>query len=201
MLKSVEKSLCLVLCISVLSFPCIAWGYDNFKVSVYCRAQEVSHMAEPDWLQRRWEIISQQVNIDKVYLETHRDVILVDKETLEFAREFFQSRGIEVAGGITYTIMESNRFKTFCYTNPEHRARVQEIAEHTAGEFDEVILDDFFFTNCKCDLCIQAKGARSWSRYRLDLMAEAAQNLVVGPAKAVNPKVKMVIKYPNWYDH
>ena len=32
-------------------------------------------------------------------------------------------------------------------------------------------------------------------------MKEAAQSLVVGPAKAVNPKIKVVIKYPNWYEH
>ncbi len=32
-------------------------------------------------------------------------------------------------------------------------------------------------------------------------MAEAAQSLVIGPAKAVNPRIKVVIKYPNWYEH
>ena len=32
-------------------------------------------------------------------------------------------------------------------------------------------------------------------------MADAAKNLVIGPAKKVNPKVKIVIKYPNWYEH
>jgi hypothetical protein len=32
-------------------------------------------------------------------------------------------------------------------------------------------------------------------------MDDAARNLVVGPAKAVNPKVKFVIKFPNWYEH
>jgi hypothetical protein len=32
-------------------------------------------------------------------------------------------------------------------------------------------------------------------------MDEAGRNLVVNPAKAVNPKVKVIIKYPNWYDH
>ncbi|HVW58820.1 MAG TPA: hypothetical protein VHC48_02250, partial [Puia sp.] len=36
---------------------------------------------------------------------------------------------------------------------------------------------------------------------RLDLMAEAAQSLIAGPAKAVNPSVKVVVKYPNWYEH
>ena len=32
-------------------------------------------------------------------------------------------------------------------------------------------------------------------------MKEAAQSLIVGPAKAVNPQIKVVIKYPNWYEH
>ena len=32
-------------------------------------------------------------------------------------------------------------------------------------------------------------------------MDEAGRNLVVNPAKAVNPKVRVIIKYPNWYDH
>ena len=32
-------------------------------------------------------------------------------------------------------------------------------------------------------------------------MKEASQSLIVGPAKAVNPKIKVVIKYPNWYEH
>ena len=50
-------------------------------------------------------------------------------------------------------------------------------------------------------MLIEAKGDRSWTQYRLDLLKEAGQNLVVGPAKAVNPKVKVIIKYPNWYDH
>ena len=78
---------------------------------------------------------------------------------------------------------------------------MREIAEFTASLFDEFILDDFFFTNCKCPACIEAKGNRSWTEYRLGLMAEAAQSLVIGPAKAVNPNVRVIIKYPNWYEH
>jgi hypothetical protein len=185
----------------VWAFSSSAIGYQNFKVSVYCRAQEVNQMGDANWLEKSWNEVSRQVKVDKVYLETHRDVVLVNEETVKKARRFFEDRGIEVAGGITYTIMESNRFKTFCYTRPDQRKRVREIAEYTAKLFDEVILDDFFFTNCKCESCIKAKGSQSWSEFRLDLMKGAAKNLVVGPAKAVNPKVKMVIKYPNWYEH
>jgi len=32
-------------------------------------------------------------------------------------------------------------------------------------------------------------------------MTETAAELIIGPAKNVNPDVKMVIKYPNWYEH
>jgi len=176
-------------------------AYENFKVAVYCRASETAKMADPAWLEQNWKTVSQQLHVDKVYLETHRDTLIVDEAVIERAKKFFLDRGIQVAGGITYTFDESNRFQTFCYSNPEHRAKAKRIAELAARHFDEFILDDFFFTSCKCDLCVKAKGDRSWTEYRLQLMTEAARDLIVGPAKAVNPRVKVVIKYPNWYDH
>jgi len=176
-------------------------GYEHFKVAVYCRAYEVREMADPAWLESRWRELSAQVHVDKVYLETHRDLIIVDSATLEAAKAFFAARGIETAGGITYTIDESNRFETFSFANPEHRKKVQEIAEHTARHFDEVILDDFFFTSAKSEHDITARGQRGWTEFRLEMMAQAARELVVDPSRKVNPKVKVVIKYPNWYEH
>lgn len=178
-----------------------AKAYDSFKVSVYARAYEVDKMKDIHWLDSTWNVISQQLEVDKIYLETHRDLLIVDDATLEQAKRFFHERGVETAGGITYTINEANSFETFCYSNPEHRKMVQKIAEHTAKHFDEFILDDFFFTSCKSDIEIKAKGAQSWTDYRLKLMTEAGRDLVLKPAKKVNPHVKVIIKYPNWYDH
>lgn len=180
-----------------------AWAqaYKNFDVAIYCRAYEVEKMKDHDWLEQTWADISSQIQVNKIYLETHRDLLIVDDATLEYAKKFFQDKGLKVSGGITYTIDEMNNFQTFCYTNPEQRQKVKEIAEHTAKHFDEFILDDFFFTSCKCDLCIKAKGDRSWTDFRLGLMKNAATDLVIGPAKAINPKVEVVIKYPNWYEH
>ncbi len=175
--------------------------YNNFKVSVYTRAYEVQKMSDPRWLDSTWQVISSQFSIDKIYLETHRDLLIVDQKTLKNAKKFFEKKGLEVAGGITYTIDEGNFFQTFCYTRESDRKKVQEIIEYTASNFDEVILDDFFFTSCKCEECVKAKGERSWSEYRLAMMTEASKNLILGPAKAVNPMVKVIIKYPNWYDH
>ena len=97
--------------------------------------------------------------------------------------------------------MESNNFQAFCYTDPKDRAFVKSLAQKTARHFNEIILDDFFFNNTKCDSDIAAKGTQSWTHFRLDLMDEVSRDLVVGPARAVNSKVKVIIKFPNWYEH
>ena len=190
-----------VLVLMCSTFSTSAKGYQNFKVAIYAPARDVNQMGDANWLATRWDEISRQVKVDKIYLETYRSGLLVDVNTVLAAKKFFEDKGVEVAGGITYTEKDSGHFQSFCYTKPESRKRVKEIAEYTAKLFDEIILDDFFFTNCKCESCIRAKGDKSWSEFRIDLMKGAARNLVVGPAKAVNPKVKMVIKYPNWYEH
>ncbi len=194
--------LALVLC-GALVAPLSAGGgpYRHFDVAVYCRVYEVRQMKDPAYLEQTWAAISPHVAIGKVYLETHRDTIVVDQATLDQAKAFFTGKGVNVAGGITITINEANQFETYCYSNPEHRQKLKDVVEFTARNFDEFILDDFFFTSCKCDLCIKAKGNRSWTEFRLALMDEAGRSLVMGPARAVNPKVNVTIKYPNWYDH
>jgi len=173
----------------------------GFKTAIYTRAYEVQKMADDEWLESTWKEISGQIKVDKIYLETHRDLLIVDRTVLDKAIRFFKSKGLEVAGGITYTIDESNQFQTFCYSNPEIRNKAKEIIEYTAEFFDEIILDDFFFTNCKCEHCIKGRGDRNWTDYRLDLMTDAAKEDIVNPARKINPDVKVIIKYPNWYDH
>ena len=178
-----------------------AGQYENFAVAVYARVYEVQQMKDLDWLIPRWKVMSSHVKVDKIYLETHRDTLVADEPTITTARQFFEANGVQTAGGITLTVNESNRFETFCYTNPEHRAKVKAVAEHTARLFDEVILDDFVFTSCKCARCVLAKGKRSWTDFRLELMQQSLEELVIKPSKAVNPSVQLVIKFPNWYEH
>jgi hypothetical protein len=197
----INKMFFCLICLSLYTISYPQGNYKNFIVSVYTRAYEVREMKDVKKLDSIWTIISSQLKVDKIYLETHRDNVTVDDNTIEIAKKYFLDKGIKVAGGITYTIDESNRFETFCYTNPEERKEAKEIAELTARHFDEIILDDFFFTNCKCDMCIKAKGDLSWTDFRLKLMTEAAKDLVIYPAKKVNPKVKVIIKFPNWYEH
>ncbi len=88
-------------------------NYKNFKVAVYARAYEVQKMDSMPWLDPIWNEISRQVNVDKIYLETHRDLLIVEEKTLLAAKKYFEERGIKTAGGITLTVNESNRFETF----------------------------------------------------------------------------------------
>ena len=181
--------------------PIFTTHYNNFKVAVYARVYEVNQMSDLSYLTTNFAVMSRHMKIDKVYLETHRDMVMAEEATLVQAKQYLESRGVKVSGGITITANERNRFETYCYTNPAHRQKLKEVVAYTARLFDEVILDDFFFTNCKCVHCIQAKGDKSWTRFRLDLLTEAAQELVIGPARAANPDVTLIIKYPNWYEH
>ncbi len=117
-------------------------------------------------------------------------------------KKFFLDHGVQVAGGMALSDGSiGGQFKSFCYTDPQDRAFIKNAAELAARHFDEVIQDDFFFVTTKTDSDIAAKGDKSWTQFRLELMDDAAENLLVKPAKAVNPKVKMVIKFPNWYEH
>jgi hypothetical protein len=175
-------------------------NYKNFDVASYARVIDVQEMKDPAWLERSWAAVTKYVKFDKIYLETHRDTVMPDQATLDQAKKFFASKGVKVAGGITWTIMERNG-ETYCYSNPEHLKLMKKVVEFTAKNFDEILLDDWFFTNCKSDIEIAAKGDRSWTQYRLDLMDRTGRELMVNAAKAVNPKVKVIIKYPQWYDH
>jgi len=177
-------------------------NYQNFRVAMYLRALDIAPLHDDITpLKERFDVLSRYVKFNKVYVETHRDMVVPDESTLIAVRDFFRERGLEVSGGITVTVNERDYFRTYCYTNPEHRQKLKEIVELSARLFDEVIFDDFFFTNCKCPSCIAAKGDKSWTRFRLELMTQASKELVLEPARAVNPNVKVVIKYPNWYEH
>lgn len=178
-----------------------AQNYNGFKASIYITSGDVSKMTDTKWLEGVWAEMTKTFKPDKVYIETHRDGRYTPEAALIAAKKFFKSKNVEIAGGITYTVAGDGKFKTFCYTNPESRAEVQKIAEYTAKHFDEIILDDFFFNTCKCPECTAAKGSQSWTDFRVKLMNDAAANLLIGPAKAINPKCKFIIKYPNWYEH
>jgi hypothetical protein len=155
--------------------------------------------------------------VTKVYVESFRSNYQAERAALEHAKERFLAAGFEVSGCVTTTIVgkRSTGWNLIsCYTDPPTQQRLQEIFEFTAGLFDEIMIDDFWFTDCQCDACRTAREARTvtvggstypvsgdtWEDYRCELMVRLSQDRILGPAKRVNPKVKLIIKYPKWYD-
>lgn len=184
-----------------LQIPSPTAPHRNFKVAVYIPAPVVERMRDRAWLEQSWQQISSHVKVDKVYIETYRSHVLVDGALVESVKRFFQSQGVEVAGGIAFTDGRPGNSISFSYTDPANRAYIRKISAFTARHFNEIILDDFFFTNTKTPGDIAAKGRKSWTAFRLGLMDQAARELVVGPAHAANPQVHVIIKFPTYYPY
>lgn len=175
-------------------------GYNNFKTAIYVTVGDMENIAANPEFEKEFAFIEKHLHLNKVYLETYRGQHLVAKEKVLKVKELFAKKGIQTSGGITTDVSNNWQFLSFCYTNPDHLERLKQIVQYTAEIFDEIILDDFYFTNCKCDSCIKAKGERSWSEFRTEKLREASEEIIIKTAKQVNPKVNLIIKYPNWYD-
>ena len=177
--------------------------FQQFKTASYAHAEYLCKTDLP-MLKEKIEEFLTWLPLDKVYLETHRGIYDVPREKMEAIKELFASYGIKTSGGITSTLsIEGHEkhtiFDVLCYTDSVYRKRYLEIVRDTAKMFDEIILDDFFFTSCRCSECIEAKKDRSWPEYRLDLMAGLAEEIVAA-AREENPDCFFIIKYPNWYE-
>jgi hypothetical protein len=193
--------------LSLMGAP--VWGegaYQSFKAAIYITVGATRQLADPDTREQQYRRIAGQVRFDKVYLETYRSGVFADEGSLEGIKKFFTAKGIVVSGGVTLAADEGGgqgggQFHTFDYESEHDRAQCQRAVELAARHFDEVILDDFFFYATKSDADVAAKGARSWTQYRIEKMRDAAETLVLKPARAANPHVRVIIKYPNWYEH
>ncbi|MDE2492887.1 MAG: hypothetical protein KGL97_03195 [Alphaproteobacteria bacterium] len=202
MARFIRAAICSILLLSSTSGAQAQGHYKNFRTAIYVVVNATKALAAPKVFEQQYARVSRQLKFDKVYIEVYRNHLFATDAEIETVKKEFESKGVAVAGGVTLAAGGvGGQFGTFDYENPADREECKKAAELAAKHFNEVILDDFFFYTTKSDADITAKGARSWTQYRLDKMREVAQDLVLGPARAVNPNVKMTIKYPNWYEY
>jgi hypothetical protein len=145
----------------------------------------------------------QKTGVTHAFIESFRDGYTAEKPALEHAKARFRAAGFDVSGCVTPTKVgkDSTGWKSIaCYTDEPTQKHLQEIFEYTASLFDEIMIDDFWFTDCECPECQKARGNQSWADFRCDLMTRVSRDRILKPAKAVNPNVKIIIKYPQWYD-
>ena len=194
--------------ITVAAAPCRAVAghasprpFHTFKVTVYIPVQVVEHMAhDPAWMRASWQTISGRLHVDQVFIEDYRSGLSADDAAIAQVKQFFVSRGVAVAGGMAMLgAGRSAQFQTLDYTVRADRQLASRMSALLARHFDTFVLDDLYFFNTKSDSDIAAKGKQSWARFRMRTMDEVSRDLILKPAKAANPNVKVIIKFPNFY--
>ena len=187
------------------------------RFSTSIKAQEMKALFRNDEALDKAARWCQQHGITRIYLETFRFGYLVERPLLEKVRNRFRKGGIETCGLVTPTMIGKTSTGwnvVCCYSDIPTQQRAQEIFEYTASFFDTVLIDDFWFTDCTCEGCTKAMTAQTvtigtqcypvekadWSFYRRELMCRLAEENVIKACQAVNPKVRVIVKFPCWYD-
>lgn len=190
-------------------------NYKNFKLATYFVAQATANITEEE-LQKQLDWFKKHMRLDKIYLEPFRGNSFASEEQVLMCKRVIERNGIEVSGGITTCIPtpegdepKQRLFDTFCYNDEKMLTTLKKASELNGKIFDSFIIDDFYFTNCTCQKCRQAKDEYnkengitdgSWEKYRTALLLDISKNYMIAPAKAVNPDIKITIKYPNWME-
>jgi hypothetical protein len=186
----------------------VAWAqtaehYQNFSSAIFVAIDEMHRMAaDPKYMQESFDLIHSSIKFNKVWLETYRTNQEISEADVRKVKQFFESKGIQTSGGMMADLggPPGDGLRSFCWTNPAHRERFRRLVALTASIFDEIIFDDLWMFNCRCELCQRAKGNKTWQEYRLEVMKDVGENLAVKTAKSVNPKVNLIFKPPNWYE-
>ena len=177
---------------------------DTLKISTLFSAQDVQrHLSSDEGIDKAI-VWCRATGITRVFIEEYRDKYWAERPAIEKARDRFRAAGMEVGGCVTPTLIGKSSggwTGISCYTNKATQDEVQKIFEFSASMFDLIMIDDFWFTDCKCDECSKAKGDKSWGQYRCELMDRVSRERILEPARKINPKVKIIIKYPQWYDN
>jgi len=179
---------------------------DPITLSAYITAQAVSeHFSSPN--DRKISIRRlKDIGITKAYVEFYRGGLALPHGILSETRDSLEGEGITAAGGIAttygegFTAQSTGGSHWVCFSSEVTRSNLADAMRTGARAFDTIIIDDFMCTDCECDLCIEGKGDRDWSEFRRDLLVRFASECLIGPAKDENPKVQLIIKYPQWYD-
>ena len=175
----------------------------TLRFSTLFSAQEVrEHLSDDQGLDRaiQW---CRDTAVSHVYLETFRGGYTAREEVLRHAKKRFADAGFDVSGCVTTTKIGRDSVHGWifpCFSDPASCDKLQSVFRYTAGLFDEIMIDDFFATRCECDQCLRSRGDRTWNEFRCPMLLDVSRRCVLEPAHQANPKVRVILKYPQWYE-
>jgi hypothetical protein len=169
--------------------------WKNIRTSLFFTSGDVEALLASPEQRRATLAYFAPLRLSKVYLEGSRR----DASEGTLLREVVQAlrkEGLEVSAAV----VPAGWRGPFCYNDPEDMATLESRVRALAKVLDEIIVDDWLFTTCTCAKCLAGRGNSSWADYRSRLLAEKAKRHLIDVAKETNPKARVIIKYPNWYE-
>lgn len=185
----------------------LLWGAEPaLKISVYATAGGVQQLlATPESRQRAAEAM-RRLGVTRVVLEGRRGDEFVPPETLSELRRQLSALGFETSGGIatvpgkSFGVRQQGALGWLNWEAAATRKGVEEYFRTNAAVFDELVVDDFYCTMDTSPESEQARAGRDWGVYRRDLLTGLIRPMMVEPARQAKARVRMVIKFPQWYD-
>ena len=167
----------------------------HIKTALFCTSDDVEQLlTKPDDRKAALTYFA-PLRLSKVYLENASGEPAAVASLREIAADL-KARGLEVSGAV----VPAGEHGPLCYNDPKDMAMLEGRVKVLARVFDEIIVDDWLFTTCTCAKCLEGRGSDSWADYRSRLVAEQSKRHLIDAAKQVNPRVQVIIKYPNWYE-
>jgi len=210
----------------------------SFKLAIYVEANGIDILKEKPAKERFGNYL-QKLQIEKVYLEIFRghegqmrfSEKFLDIEDVEGLKNYYEQKGLETAGGLCIgswaegfgkqaVNLAGNPINLPCYSAEETKEFYRKVSRRAANIFNEVLIDDWLFTDCFCQECIDLFNSQfgcsvaladlnkaiaeeneeivgDWMKFRCQLISDFSQD-IVRCAKETNPEVKMNWKLPEW---
>ncbi len=172
-------------------------GWNHLKYAIFFTSYDMENLlADPVQFKKTMEYFA-PVMPDRVYIDGVGRGGKVDVPLLKKIAARFRAMGIKADGAMVAT---SLRGGPSAYNNPEDLASLKERMQGLAQVFNKIILDDWLFTNATDPKSVAERGNMTWAEYRTKLILEQSKKYIIDAAKEVNPKVQVIIKFPNWYE-
>lgn len=179
---------------------------ESLTLSVYATAGDVlQHLGTPEQRDQIAALLA-PLPVSRLFLEGRRGDEYVPPETLRAVRDCFQARGVRCSGGIAtvpgreFGTRQDSALGWFNWQSAKTQRDVAHFFTENAPLFEELIVDDFYCTADTSAESEAARGTRTWGEYRRDLLVALLEPMVLRPAREANPEVRLILKYPQWYD-